>query len=137
MKNKKNPLKILWLGLGFLSLGIGAVGAVLPFLPTFPFLMLTLFCFAKSSEKLHTWFVGTKLYKNNLESYVVSRAMSGRTKAAIMISVTLVMGLGFLMMSRVPVARVVLALVWLFHVLYFIFGVKTLKEKTTSAADVE
>lgn len=126
---KKNPLRIFWLVLGFLSLGVGAVGAVLPFLPTFPFLMLTLFCFAKSSEKLHTWFIGTKLYKNNLESYVVSRSMTLRTKATIMISVTLVMGLGFLMMSRVPAARAVLALVWLFHVLYFIFGVKTQKEK--------
>ncbi|MGL6198161.1 MAG: YbaN family protein [Lachnospiraceae bacterium] len=126
---KKNPLRIFWLVLGFLSLGIGAVGAVLPFLPTFPFLMLTLFCFAKSSEKLHTWFISTKLYKNNLESYVVSRSMTVRTKATIMISVTLVMGLGFLMMSRVPAARIVLALVWLFHVLYFIFGVKTQNEK--------
>lgn len=126
---KKNPLRIFWLVLGFLSLGIGAVGAVLPFLPTFPFLMLTLFCFAKSSEKLHTWFISTKLYKNNLESYVVSRSMTVRTKATIMISVTLVMGLGFLMMSRVPAARIVLALVWLFHILYFIFGVKTQNEK--------
>lgn len=126
---KKNPLRIFWLVLGLLSLGIGAVGAVLPFLPTFPFLMLTLFCFAKSSEKLHTWFIGTKLYKNNLESYVVSRSMTVRTKATIMISVTLVMGLGFLMMSRVPAARIVLALVWLFHILYFVFGVKTQNEK--------
>lgn len=126
---KKNPLRIFWLVLGFVSLGIGAVGAVLPFLPTFPFLMLTLFCFAKSSEKLHTWFIGTKLYKNNLESYVVSRSMTVRTKATIMISVTLVMGFGFLMMSRVPAARIVLALVWLFHILYFIFGVKTQNEK--------
>jgi len=126
---KKNPLRIFWLVLGLLSLGIGAVGAVLPFLPTFPFMMLTLFCFAKSSEKLHTWFIGTKLYKNNLESYVVSRSMTVRTKATIMISVTLVMGLGFLMMSRVPAARIVLALVWLFHILYFVFGVKTQNEK--------
>lgn len=99
---KKSPLNILWIILGFLSLGIGAVGVVLPFLPTFPFLMLTLFCFAKSSEKLHQWFIGTKLYKNNLESYVKQRAMTRKTKITIMISVTLVMGFGFLMMSNVP-----------------------------------
>lgn len=124
---KKNISKTLWIGLGFFSLGIGAVGAVLPFLPTFPFLMLTLFCFGKSSEKLHTWFMGTKLYKNNLESYVANRSMTVRTKAAIMISVTLVMILGFIMMNRVPVARIVLVFVWLFHVIYFVFRVKTLK----------
>ncbi len=123
---KKSPLNILWIILGFLSLGIGAVGVVLPFLPTFPFLMLTLFCFAKSSEKLHQWFIGTKLYKNNLESYVKQRAMTRKTKITIMISVTLVMGFGFLMMSSVPAARVVLACVWIFHILYFAFKVKTL-----------
>lgn len=55
--------KILWLTLGFVGLGLGAVGAVLPMLPAFPFLLLAAFNFGKSSEKLHTWFVGTKLYK--------------------------------------------------------------------------
>lgn len=126
---KKGMVKMLWIGLGFVSLGIGAVGAVLPFLPTFPFLMLTLFCFAKSSKRWHKWFIGTRLYKNNLETYVASRSMTVRTKTRIMITVSLVMAFGFLMMSRVPAARVVLVLVWVFHVLYFIFGIKTLQEE--------
>lgn len=125
---KKNPLKIIWIILGFLSLGIGAVGAVLPFLPTFPFLLLTVFCFAKSSKRLHTWFIGTKLYRENLESFVQSRSMTAKTKARIMITVTLIMGFGFAMMGRVPAARAVLAVVWLFHVVYFLFAVKTIKE---------
>lgn len=126
---KKNPLRILWIGLGFVSLGIGAVGAVLPFLPTFPFLLFTVFCFAKSSERLHTWFTGTKLYKDNLESYVQSRSMTAGTKARIMITVTLIMSIGFAMMGRVPAARAVLVVVWLFHVVYFVFAVKTIQVK--------
>ena len=69
-----NIKKAFFVVLGCLSLGLGAVGAVLPILPTVPFLMLATFCFAKSSEKL-----------------------------------------GF---------------VWIFHVLYFIFGIKTLKVET-------
>lgn len=124
---KKEIVKILWISLGVVSLGVGAVGAVLPFLPTFPFLMLTLFCFAKSSERWHRWFISTKLYKNNLETYVVSRSMTMRTKSRIMLTVTLVMAFGFIMMSRVPAARVVLVFVWVFHILYFIFGIKTQK----------
>ena len=55
--------KLLYVILGCIGLALGAVGAVLPLLPAFPFLLLAAFCFAKSSEKLHRWFTGTKLYK--------------------------------------------------------------------------
>ena len=123
-------MKLIWIVFGFLSLGIGAVGAILPFLPTFPFLMLTLFCFAKSSRRLHQWFLGTKLYQNNLESYVQNRSMTVKAKVRVMTTVTMLMGFGFCMMSHVPVARAVLVVVWLCHVLYFLFGVRTLKTET-------
>ena len=48
-----NLKKVFLVILGCLGLGLGALGAVLPLLPAFPFLMLAAFCFAKSSEKLH------------------------------------------------------------------------------------
>lgn len=92
-----------------------------------PFLMLAAFCFAKSSEKLHNWFISTRLYKNNLESFVQGKGMTVKTKVRIMLTVTILMSIGFIMMHAVPVGRIVLGIVWLFHVLYFIFGIKTLK----------
>ncbi|MGN0299076.1 MAG: YbaN family protein [Lachnospiraceae bacterium] len=120
--------KMLYIVLGCIGVGMGAVGAVLPLLPAFPFLLLATFCFAKSSEKLHNWFVHTKLYKDNLESFVQGQGMTWRTKIRIMVTVTLLMSIGFLMMSRVPIGRMILAGVWAFHMIYFTLGVKT-KEK--------
>ncbi|MBQ7299082.1 MAG: YbaN family protein [Clostridia bacterium] len=118
--------RILWLILGFIGVGLGAVGAVVPMLPAFPFLMLALLGFGKSSERLHTWFIGTKLYKDNLESFVRGQGMTKKTKIRIMVTVTLLMAFGFFMMFRkdlfIPCA--ILAGVWLFHILYFAFGVK-------------
>lgn len=122
-----NIKKAFFVMLGCLSLGLGALGAVLPLLPAFPFLMLAAFCFAKSSEKLHNWFISTKLYKKNLESFVKGKGMTVRTKIRIMVTVTILMSIGFVMMHAVPVGRIILGFVWLFHVLYFIFGIKTLK----------
>ena len=118
--------KALYVALGCVGVGLGAVGAVVPLLPAFPFLLLAAFCFARSSERLNNWFINTKLYKNNLESYVKGRGMTWSTKIRIMITVTILMSIGFIMMSHVPVGRIILAGVWLFHILYFIFGVKTL-----------
>ncbi len=125
-----NIKKAFFIVLGCLSLGLGAVGAVLPILPTVPFLMLAAFCFAKSSEKLHNWFISTKLYKKNLESFVQGKGMTVKTKIRIMVTVTILMSIGFIMMHAVPVGRIILGFVWIFHVLYFIFGIKTLKVET-------
>lgn len=118
--------KWLYLALGFLGLALGAVGAVLPLLPAFPFLLLAAVCFGKSSERLDRWFRGTRLYKDNLESYVAGQGMTTRTKVRIMVVVTVLMGIGFAMMHAVPVGRIVLGCVWVFHILYFCFGVRTI-----------
>lgn len=124
----------LYIGLGCLSLVVGAVGAVVPLLPSFPFLLAACYCFAKSSPRLHTWFTSTSLYKKNLESYVKGKGMTRKAKVRVIATVTLVMSIGFAFMGRVPVGRVVLALVWVGHVLYFIFGVK---ERTDNADTAE
>ncbi|MBQ2709022.1 MAG: YbaN family protein [Clostridia bacterium] len=120
-----NAKKICFMTVGCLGLGLGAVGAVIPLLPAFPFLLLAAVCFAKSSERLHNWFIGTKLYKDNLESYVAGQGMTRRAKIRIMITVTLLMSIGFFMMNAVPVGQIVLACVWLFHIVYFAVIVKT------------
>jgi uncharacterized membrane protein YbaN (DUF454 family) len=124
--------KVLFVILGCIGLGLGAVGAVLPLLPSFPFLLLAAFCFAKSSERLHSWFIGTKLYKNNLESYVKGKGMTWKTKIRIMITVTLLMSIGFTMMllKEVYIPCAILAGIWVFHIVYFIFGVKTIHLKS-------
>ena len=120
--------KLLYLCLGFLGLALGAVGAALPMLPAFPFLLLAAFGFGRSSEKLDAWFKGTRLYRENLADFVAGRGMTRRAKIRVMVTVTALMSIGFLMMHAVAVGRISLGCVWAFHILYFLFAVKTLPE---------
>ena len=102
MKNqKKNPVRIVWLLIGFLAMGLGAVGVVLPVLPTTPFLLLASFCLAKGSARFHRWFTGTKLYKKHLESFVENRTMTLKTKFSLLIPASCMLLLAFLAMQNV------------------------------------
>lgn len=125
-------LRIVWITLGLLCLGLGTLGVVIPILPTVPFYMATAFCFAKSSPGLHEWFVGTKLYEKHLDSYVKQRAMTVSTKLCISGMVTAMMVISFLCMKNVPIGRACLAVVWIWHLWYFFMKIKTVKPDETT-----
>lgn len=131
--------RILFLIAGCITLAIGCVGIVLPILPTVPFFIVTVFCFANSSQRLHNWFVNTKMYKKHLESFVNKKGMTAKTKIKIMTSVTVLMAFGFVMMmlKGIIIPCIILAVVWLCHLIYFIFFVKTIpSDKTEKKEDV-
>ena len=103
MKNIiKNPIKILWLAAAFISMALGAIGVILPVLPTTPFLLLASFCFAKGSERFHKWFTKTKLYKKHLDSFVKNRAMTLKTKLCILIPASCMLVLAMIANTYIP-----------------------------------
>lgn len=115
--------KILYILIGCISLGLGIIGVILPILPTVPFMLLAAFCFARSSERLDGWFKNTKLYRENN----IKNGMTKQAKIRIMCSVTLLMSIGFIMMGLkgIVVGNVILLIVWIFHMAYFTFRVRT------------
>ena len=59
-------VRALYLGAGFLALLLGALGAVLPVLPTTPFILLAAACFARGSEHFHR-----KLLENRIAGPII------------------------------------------------------------------
>lgn len=121
---KRKPWKYVWLSIAFISLGIGAIGVVLPILPTTPLLLLASYCFARGSERFHRWFCGTKLYQKHLNSFVKERAMTLKTKLCILLPASAMLILAFLMMQNLP-GRIVIVGLILFKYIYFFTKIKT------------
>lgn len=123
--------RLIFLIAGCVCLALGCIGIALPILPTVPFFLATAFCFSQSSQKLHDWFLGTKMYKNNLESYVKGQGMTVKAKIKLLTTVTALMAFGFAMMLRkalyIPCG--ILACVWAAHIVYFGFRVKTIGKR--------
>ncbi len=137
MKEKTGIKKIIFIVVGCICLALGTVGVVLPILPTTPFYLVTAYCFARSSERLNNWFKSTKLYKKHLESFVKKEGMLVSTKACILTTVTILMGFGFFFMSRkgIRIPCIILAVVWIAHMIYFLFFVKTIRREAVTEGE--
>ena len=130
-----HPLKkAFFVALGCISLALGTIGIALPILPTVPFFLLTAFCFANSSERLHTWFTHTTVYKKYIGSYFRRRDMTRKAKALLIGTVTAIMLPGFILMDKVPVGRAIMAIVWAGHIVYFGFKVQTITQQEADDA---
>ena len=133
-----HPLKkAFFVALGCISLALGTIGIALPILPTVPFYLLTAFCFANSSERLHTWFTHTTIYKKCIGSYFRRRGMTKKAKRLLIGTVTAIMVPGFILMDKVPVGRAIMLVVWMGHIFYFGFKVQTITQQEADEAMAE
>ncbi|MDF2612381.1 MAG: uncharacterized protein K0S71_167 [Clostridia bacterium] len=76
----KSIKKYLLISIGFLSLALGIIGVFFPVLPTTPFLLLTSFCFVRSSTRLYHWLINHKLFGTYIYNYMTYKAVKKSTK---------------------------------------------------------
>lgn len=117
--------RIFFVVLGFISLGIGLIGVVLPVLPTTPFLLLTAFCFVRGSDKFNKWFKKTKIYKKHLESFQKNRAMTMKSKVSILLVVYFMLSFPLIFSKSIHLKLFIVALM-LFKLYYFMFRIETM-----------
>lgn len=83
--------RILLIIAGFISLLLGIIGALLPVMPTTPFIILAAACFARSSERFHQMLLRNRIFGPLLVEWETHRSIPYRTKliALAMLAVTL------------------------------------------------
>ena len=120
-------MKTLYLIIGFLFFGLGAIGVILPVLPTTPFLLVASYCFARGSKRFNDWFLSTKIYQKQLDSFVKERAMTLKTKISLLSFASAMLILAFCLVD-VIYARILIIAVMIFKYYYFICRIKTIQE---------
>lgn len=117
--------KYLYIALGFIALGLGIIGIILPVLPTTPFLLVTSYCFAKGSDRFHNWFINTKVYKKHLESFVKERAMTLKEKVVLLSFVNFMLAFPLILID-VLAMRITIIILIIIKLYYFTFKVRTI-----------
>ena len=120
-------VRYIFLTIGAISFCLGTAGIVLPVLPTVPFYMLTLFCLARGSERFHRMFLESSLYQKTVGAYERDKALTLRTKLSILTSVTAIMMIGAYFSRNIPIALIIMSIVWIAHIIALAFIVKTQK----------
>ena len=124
-----NIKKIIYMTIGMIAFLLGAIGVILPVLPTTPFLLLASFCFVRGSKKFDIWFKNTKIYKKHLESFVEEKAMTLKQKVTLVLFADFMMLIPFIMVDNMYM-RITLISVALFKLYYFTFKIKTIKSES-------
>ena len=120
-------VRYVFLTIGAISFVLGTIGIVIPLFPTIPFYMLTVFCFARGSERFHKMFLASSLYQMTVGNYERDKALTLRTKLSILGFLTIIMAIGAYFSQEWPIALILMGLVWIGHVIAFAFFIKTKK----------
>ncbi len=103
-------MKILFIIFGIISFILGAIGVVLPILPTTPFLLLSAFLFSKSSDRFHEYLIQTK----HINEMVIERKTTKKKRNQSLFTVTLIFLIA-VMITPVWIGKICLLMVMSIH----------------------
>lgn len=118
--------KVFYVVIGFFFVALAVLGAVLPVLPTTPFLLVAAACFAKSSPRLHQWLLRSPFFGELIRHWQENRTMPRRAK---ILSLTMIVLVGGWSVYSVPILWVkILVVVLLIFPVIFISRIKVSEE---------
>lgn len=85
--------RMAFIALGLLCVGMGALGVVLPLLPTTPFVLLGAFFFARSSPRLHAWLLRHRVFGPLISNWKETRSISPTAKLSAVLAIVATMGI--------------------------------------------
>ncbi|NLW49628.1 MAG: DUF454 domain-containing protein [Candidatus Brocadiaceae bacterium] len=115
--------KWLLVAAGCTAVALGAVGVVLPVLPTTPFLLLAAACFVRSSDRLYRWLIRHRWFGSYIRNYREHRAVTRRAKMVVVTLLWLTLGYSMVVVGALWL-RLLLAVIGLCVTIHVV-GLKT------------
>lgn len=109
--------KYLLITIGFIFVGLGAVGLLLPVMPTTPFLLVAAACFARSSDRFYNWLMGLHLFGPIIRNWEETKSISRNTKLVAIGSILLVGGCSIFFVVENLTVKLVVTSVLLLNIL--------------------
>lgn len=131
-----NPLKLVFVALGFVFFGLAFAGVFFPVLPTTPFLLLAAFCFSRGSARFDRWFTSTKLYQDYAETFLKHRAMTLKTKIFLCALASTMMLITFFIVPVIWVKILMIGFI-VFMLSYFTLRIRTVSPEEDAAIKAE
>lgn len=118
--------KVGLIAVGTIALLLGIIGVFLPVLPTTPLLLLTSYCYIRSSDKLSEKFMNTKIYDKYVRSFHEKGGMTLKGKLMLTVPVSLMLFIMFVKINS-NIMRMIIFIMWIVKVVFFV-KMKTIKE---------
>ena len=116
--------KMFYICVGSISLLLGIIGIALPILPTTPLILLSCYCYSKSSERFHNWLISTKIYKKYGKDFIENRQLTLKRKIFLLTFASTMLLFPLIILSA-PLKLIIVA-VYAYLYYYFIFKIKTI-----------
>ncbi|HUT17250.1 MAG TPA: YbaN family protein [Acidobacteriota bacterium] len=108
-KKGQKLVRALWLIAGTICLVLGAIGIVLPVLPTTPFLLAAAACYYKSSPRMHKWLLNNRWFGEYIRNYKEGKGLTLKTKITALTMLWITIGVSTVfMLDRLLPAQLVL-----------------------------
>ena len=131
-KSKYLIIRILLIILGSVFVAIGAIGILVPGLPTTPFMILAAACYIRSSNKLYNWLIKNKLFGKHIKNIREGKGIPIRVKIFAQVMMTTFIFLAIIPFSPISVPnlfiKIIIFLAGLTSFWYVAYRVPTLKE---------
>ncbi len=124
-----NPLaKLMWVSLGSLFVGLGAIGVIVPGLPTTPFLILAAACYIRSSQRLYDWLISNKRFGPYLKDYREGKGIPRKAKRLAVVMIVVFVSFSVVFGIEDLTLKIVVGLLGLIGLLYVLFKVPVAKD---------